>query len=368
MGISLVYLTFGFSEAADIFESQADQFRGRGEAHSHSRKLAELLNMPSAVANLDHPSPMLQHGREAFDRRRWAAAYADLLGADQEQPLAGADLEKLGRAANLIGKDVESTGFLARAYQYSVNLGDRQSAARCAFWLAFSLLQRGEIAQGGGWLSRAQSALKDHGQECAEEGYLLIPLALQQLESGNAPGALAIFEQAASIGQRFRDWDLRTLGMLGRGTSLIRQGKLSEGLALLDEAMVAVTAEEVSPLVVGIVYCVSIETCDSIFDLRRTHEWTAALRRWCEAQPDLVPFRGECLVHRAEVMQRHGDWQDAALEAQRACDLLSNPPIPRAVGAAFYQRAELHRLRGEFNNAEDAFRQASRWVASRSPA
>jgi hypothetical protein len=107
-------------------------------------------------------------------------------------------------------------------------------------------------------------------------------------------------------------------------------------MAALDEVMVAVTAGEVSPLTVGQTYCGVLEACWEVFDLRRAREWTAALTRWCEGQPDLVPYRGPCLIHRVELLRLHGDWQDALQEARTACDWLSLPASPERPADAFY--------------------------------
>lgn len=223
------------------------------------------------------------------------------------------------------------------------------------------------MARSGGWLARAQHVIDDAQHDCVERGYLLLPAALQRFDSGDVAAAAATFDQIAAIGDRFRDPDVMTLARLGRGLTQIHLGKTAAGVALLDEAMVAVTAGEVSPIVGGIVYCAVIEACQDIFDLRRAQEWTAALSHWCVSQPDLVPFRGECLVYRAEIMRLRGAWPDALDEARRAGERLSRLPGPRPVGAAFYQQAELHRLRGEFVQAEEAYRQASRWGRTLQP-
>jgi len=309
----------------------------------------------------------LQRGRESYMRQAWADAYAALGAADRERPLEPEDLMRLAIAAYLMGKDGDSLELLTRAHHESLGRGDAPFAARCAFWAGLQLINKGDMAQAGGWFARGHRVLEDGEHDCVERGYLLIPSGVQSLFGGDAAPAHSIFEEAAAIGRRFGDRDLMTLGEFGRGQSLIRMGRAREGIAILDEIMVAVTSGEVSAIIVGIVYCGVIASCQDVFDLRRAQEWTAALSHWCAAQPDLVPYRGQCLVHRAEILQLRGQWSEAVDEAERARDRLFRSPDRVAVGMAFYQLGELHRLRGDFADAEDAFREASQWGHSPHP-
>ena len=264
-------------------------------------------------------------------------------------------------AAYLGGRDAEAEEGWIRAHERCLGDGDVPRAARCAFWLAFQLLNSGEMARGSGWLARAQRLLDEAGQDCVERGYLLLPAGIRAAMSGEGEKAYAVFQSAEEIARRFGDRDLAAFARHGQGRALIELGRSVDGVALLDEAMVAVIAGETSPIVSGSVYCSVIEACYEIFDLRRANEWTMALSRWCAAQGEIAQFRGQCLLRRAEVMQLHGAWRDAIDETERARDLLLQPPPRRAVGAAFYQRAELHRLRGELTAAEEEYRRASEW-------
>jgi DNA-binding CsgD family transcriptional regulator len=281
------------------------------------------------------------------------------VSALSESSLGPEDLARLATAAYLTGREAESAGFWARAHHGFHDRNQPAAAARSAFWLAYGLLERGELAQASGWLARARRQLDECGHDCVERGYLLLPEALRSISEGDNESAAGTFRLAAAAGERFGDPDLVALARHGQGRALIRLGRTAEGLELLDEAMVAVTAGEVSPIVAGDVYCGVISGCQEVFDWRRAREWTAALARWCATQPDLVAYRGQCLLRRAEVMQLRGDWRAALDEAGRACERLSDPAGQAGLGAAFYQLAELHRLRGLLGEAEEAYRQAS---------
>ncbi|MFF1507172.1 LuxR C-terminal-related transcriptional regulator [Streptomyces sp. NPDC058326] len=297
-------------------------------------------------------------GREAYERLAWRDAYEQLSAADRQAPLGADDLDRLARAAYLVGSADAATEAWERAHHTFLERGDAPSAVRCAFWLGLTLLYRGEHARGGGWLARAQHILDDAALDCAEQGYLRIPMALRAVDGGDPEAARRSFVEITEIADRFDDADLRALGRLGQGQALVAQGRVTQGVAILDETMVAVTTGEVSPVTAGIVYCAVILVCRGVFDLRRVQEWTAALSRWCAEQPDLKPFRGECLVHRSEVMQLRGEWADAMDEALQACEHQSDLPGDPVMGMALYQRAELFRLRGEFSRAESCYREA----------
>jgi DNA-binding CsgD family transcriptional regulator len=307
----------------------------------------------------------VEQGRDAFARSAWAEAYVELSAADAAEPLATEDLERLALAAALAGRTDESADGWARAYRRWERSGEPARAVRAAFWLAFELLNNGRKTLGGGWIDKAQrllddAALDDAALDGVEQGLLRYLTGLHSTLTGDAKAGAAAFTEATEIGERFGDVELTTLARIGLGRCLIYLGEVGRGLALLDEAMLAVTGGELSPIAVGDAYCTVIDGCQEVFEFNRSQAWTAELARWCAGQPSMVPYRGLCLIHRAEILQLRGAWTDAMAEAQRACEWLAEPRIQRAIGSAYYQKAELHRLRGEFEPAELAYREASR--------
>lgn len=214
-----------------------------------------------------------------------------------------------------------------------------------------NLAKRGEAGRAGGWLGRAERLLEAEAQDCAEAGYLLLPLVFRHADSGDLEAAAAVAGEAVAVGERFGDRDLFALAAHERGHMLIRLGRREQGVSLLDEAMLAAVDRELSPIATGIVYCGAILACDDAHDLRRAREWTAALSEWCARQPDLVAFTGRCLVHRAQIMTIAGQWAAAEAEARRAATRCLRGENPAAAGEAFYVQAEIARLRADFATA-----------------
>jgi RNA polymerase sigma factor (sigma-70 family) len=298
----------------------------------------------------------LERSRECYDRGAWDEAFEALRLADQATPLDCDDLKRLGIAAYLIGGEDEFGSYFDRLHHAQLEQGNREQAARTAFWLGLTLLFRGETALSNAWIARGQRLVEN--VDCVEQGYLLLPSIERTLQAGNAAEAKTRAATATAIGERFADADLAAMARHVEGRALIDQQQIGEGLALLDETMLSVIGGELTPMTTGLMYCSVLEVCNKVHALGRAREWTDAFGRWCDRQSESLAFSDLCFVHRAEVRQSHGEWSAALEDACRACDRAvrasRKPP-----GVAMYRRGEIHRLRGEHAEAEEAYREAS---------
>jgi DNA-binding CsgD family transcriptional regulator len=292
--------------------------------------------------------------RAAYDRRDWLAAYGGLSEARADEFNAD-DFVRLATAAYLVGRRNDCIQALQRAHQLHLEAGAVLAAVRAAFWLGFVLLMNGETAVGGGWVGRAERLLDDVEDDVVERGYVSIDMMLWRLFSGDHAAALALSEQVTAIGRRFVDPDLVAMGLNSKGRILLYGGRVPEGLALLDEAMVGVAAGEVSTIFAGTVYCSMIEACQEIADFDRAARWTSALTGWCAQQPGLVPFTGQCALHRGQIMKAHGAFDEALTEFDLAMNRYLDADARNAAGLVMAERGDVMRLRGDFAAAAAAY-------------
>ena len=312
--------------------------------------------------NAEVVSSSLERASAAYDVRSWDDAAQLYVEADAAEPLGAEDLERWGLAAYLSGRDEESDSARERAHYAFVAAGRIEDAARVGQWLGVALNVRGEPARGGAWYGRVEALLDDHGlTDSVWHLFVRMSAGMMLLFSGNPQAAAEHFTVLLADAERYDDADLAVAVRNGLGQSLISIGRLDEGLRLLDEVMIRVTTDErVAPHLVGLMYCAAIEACRRCLDVDRAREWTDALDRWCAQQTGLVPYRGQCLVHRAEVLAMHGSWPDASAEIDQVFSQLRPDRSVLAAAMAHYQRGELHRLRGETEKAEASYREASR--------
>lgn len=301
----------------------------------------------------------LVRGREAFERRDWAAAYARLAEADAEQPLPAQALAMWATAAQLLGRTDACLRVLQRAFAQHVDADEVERAVRCSFWLGLTHMLAGDMAVAGGWWGRGWRLLEELEAETAERGYLLVPQGMRQVMTGQAVAAAETAAEVEQLGRRFKDADLVAMGMHTRGRALLYQDRVPDGAALMDEALVGVSAGEVSPVIAGMVYCSTIEACQEISDFDRARQWTKVLTRWCDEQPDLVPYTGQCALHRGQLMRLQGALPDAIEELLLASHRYAVSGAIHASGLAVYERGQVHRMRGEYDAAEAAYKEAS---------
>jgi class 3 adenylate cyclase len=298
----------------------------------------------------------LDEARAAAGRQAWRAAYAAFGETDPTQ-LAAADLENYGEAAWWSGKIDEAIRHRERAFAAYSSEGDSRGAARLAMTLGWDYEGKGSFAVAGGWLANAERLLADL-EEVPEHGRLLLMHAFETMfAQGEYQRATELFDQAYDLAKRVGDRDGQMLALSGKGRTLIKTGQIDKGLALLDEASASALCGDISAHSAGLVYCMTISTCQDVGDYRRAAEWTEAANRWCDTI-DVTGFPGACRVHRAEAMRLRGDWSAAEAQALAACEELKDfdQIIP---AAGYYEIGEIRRRRGDLAGAEEAYRISS---------
>jgi class 3 adenylate cyclase len=298
----------------------------------------------------------LDTARNAASSLAWRDAY-DAYAAADVRDLAPADLERFADAAWWTGRLDQAISLRERAYAGFSAAGEKLDAARLAITLSWDQGSRGAFAVSHGWFANAERLL-DGEPESVVHGLLALTRAVNAMfAEGDLRAAISDFERAAELGERFADRNIQVLSLVGKGRALVRAGEIEAGLALFDEGTAAAVCGELQPYYTGLIYCITISSCQDLGDYRRAAEWTEAANRWCD-RLDVSGFPGACRIHRAEIMRLRGDWPGAEKQAIEACEELHDFDR-RITAGGYYEIGEIRRRRGDFVAAEEAYRTAN---------
>ncbi len=301
-------------------------------------------------------SDLIASGRAAMEANDWAAAFELFQEAAAAGVLSPPELEDLARSAWWSGRPDDCIAAREQAYAGYTKSDDRKRAAMVALALAEDHFHTRASALGHGWLKRAARLLESE-PEAVEHGWLTRTQAVIAFEeNSDLDTALELAERAHEIGAAFGDRDLQAISLHDQGRITVARGDVDEGMALMDEAMVAAVGGELGAFYTGKIYCNMIDICEQLADYRRAGDWSDAAKRWCDRAGHSSGFPGVCRIHRAEIMRLRGDWESAEAEAERAAREVGN--FIDFAGEAFYEIGQIRLHMGDYERAEDAFRRA----------
>jgi class 3 adenylate cyclase len=298
----------------------------------------------------------LETARAAAGQLRWREAY-DAYSRVDRHDLAPADLRSFADSAWWSGKLDEAIRLREAAYAGLSSGGEKLEAARLALILSEDYSSRGVFSVAQGWFAIAERLLEAEPESGEHALLALTRGTIKMFAEGDLPGAIAEFDRAVAIGERFGERDTQLLALAAKGRALIKSGEIEQGLAMLDEASAGAVGGELGAYSTGLIYCLTISSCNDLGDYRRASEWTEAANRWCD-RLDVTGFPGACRIHRAEIMRLRGELQEAEKVAVAACEELHD--FERFITAAgYYEIGEIRRRLGDFAAAEDAYSKAS---------
>ncbi|WP_129786695.1 helix-turn-helix transcriptional regulator [Promicromonospora panici] len=294
----------------------------------------------------------LIRARELHLASRWEEARAEYAAADAVEPLAVGDLASYAEAAQVTARGDEAVALLHRVFDLRVQADELDEVAEVAFWLWWALLNSNQLVEADGWLRQTTRVL---GPAAATSPWLRCPEAMLEATRGNYTRAGELLGTVVQEGRgEVVPWALCMWGQL-----LIEEGRLSEGLDRLEEAMSILRRRDLSPRVTPWVYCAGVRGSCLAWDFSRARAWSRSMAGWLDSLSSLGgAYLGNCRIYRSRLMCLNGAWPDALEEIAEVCGDLDGY-AGWICGHAFYQLGEVRRLRGEREAAEAAYVRAA---------
>jgi tetratricopeptide (TPR) repeat protein len=294
----------------------------------------------------------LEKGRDAASRGDWQQAHDLLAEADAGQSLDRADLPLRADVAYAAGHLDVSLEVWERAHAQALRAGDSLTAAGAAARVAMHLLfDTALMAPVRGWIKRAERLLEGH-DETPVHAWVAVARNYERLLSGDFPAARQWARRAIELGTKY-DPAAAAIGRIAEARSLILDGEVQQGLALLDEAAVATVSGELDPFLTGVVYCELVCALQAVAQYDLAEEWTQAMERWRQGR-SVGSIHGRCRVHRAEILRLRGSSDEAEREALLACEEL-RPYLRREFGWPLTELGRIRLRKGDVEGAEQAF-------------
>ncbi|MGH3148820.1 MAG: helix-turn-helix transcriptional regulator, partial [Rubrobacter sp.] len=285
-------------------------------------------------------------GQEALERGAWEEARSAL----EQALLTGESPEAsfgLGQALWWLGEIRESVRCWERAYVAFRRRPDPVQAVNVALQLGFVYQANlGNHAAASGWAAHAARLVDDFGLEPLQ-GWVSL---LEASGCSDSCQGETLAREARQMAFEAGDRDLELCALSQIGGALIEQGRIDEGVPLIDEAMAGALAGEGQLDTVVFTSCQMIHSCNRCADFQRVVQWVRAADRFMESYG--CPYLdATCRAHYGGVLFATGDWPRAEEELQAALDL-SGDAQPVVRGEALARLAELRLAQGRIEEAE----------------
>ncbi len=302
-------------------------------------RVSETLDDPSGVAS------RIEAARQAMAAGDWPLARDTFTAVLAATPTP----EAFFGLANVLFWLGDINGTISnceQAYAGFRRRGDLMLAAAAALSLVgYNKGYLGNTVAARGWLARAARIVDSHAPELRGE-----LLGATAYVTDDPVRSEQIARQAVEIGRENGNADLELMAMHAVGQALVQQGRIDEGMSLLDEAMAGVIGGEGGdPMTVAQLSCMTMVVCGSCFDLERATQWVQSLERFMNRFG--CPFLfAECRAYYGRVLFENGDWPAAESSLTEAISMSKQLfPAPHAFASGTL--AELRLAQGRLDEA-----------------
>ncbi len=295
---------------------------------------------------------LLNKGREALSIGEWEKA-RDLLERALKEEESAEVYEELGWSCWWLNDAAAIFENRTKAYNLFIEKNDKIGAARTSCWIALDCIEfKGEFAVASGWFKRAENLLEGLPNS-NELSMLKIMQARWSFQVDKNPElAFKLLDESLRISKKLKDPNCEMLAEALKGFIFVVEGRISEGMPLLDEAtLLGLTSEQGDIKFTTITCCYLIDACERVRDYERATQWCNNVKEICKRWRYKAMF-ANCRMKHAGILIWKGEWKEAEEELLSAAyELKEFRPVQ--VTACTVRLADLKRRQGKWKEAEE---------------